>query len=116
MTQSFQEVVAYIGNNWHCDETKYPVMEKMSDEQRLMFVINHLVLHMSKSVGKIAAQCESFDHGNDIYRVNRDELELLAAKMVINVLQFSHVLGMDGEKIIQAVHNILDHNKTTVNQ
>ncbi|MBP6910428.1 hypothetical protein KBC03_02410 [Patescibacteria group bacterium] len=44
------DLLDYIRQHRHCDETKYPVMANMTNEQNLMFVINHLVLHMSKSV------------------------------------------------------------------
>lgn len=108
--ETIDELLSYIKVHWHCDETKYPLMQQMSDEQKLMFVINHLVLHMSKSVGKIAAECENFDHGNDFYRVNRPELNILAAKMLINVIQFAQTLDMTSESLIAETKKILDHN------
>lgn len=99
------DLLQHIGDAYPTDAEHYPRTAGMSRDQNLAFAVNHSVLHMSKSLGRIAAEVERFDHSGRLDTVSVGEN---VTKMLINVIKLADELGMRADEI---AHNIEDELK-----
>ena len=76
--KSLQELMDFIGARYVFSEEHYPGLVGRSYKETVIFAVNHSVLHMAKSIGRIAAECEAHDHGGDI---NNDAIHEATIKM-----------------------------------
>ena len=95
----------FIGSRYIFSEKSYPLLAEKPEVQRMAFAINHSILHMSKSLGKIAAECESYDHGHG--RPNEDVVKEATVKMLINTLKLADELGMTADDLAKAVPELM---------
>jgi hypothetical protein len=99
-------LIRYIANTHKFTAEKYPELNGTTNEQALLFAINHSALHMSKTTGKIAAYCEDRDHGD---QGNLEELKTNTAKQLINTLRLAELLGLDEEELTKRITSVLDN-------
>ncbi len=93
----------FINSKYVFNEENYPNMKGMDAAQQAMFVLNHSVLHMQKSIGKIAEVCENYDHSGKINETDGAKVEEATVKMLINTLKLAHELGLNGEGLAERV-------------
>ena len=86
---------------------RYPILRKLTHDQKLVFAITHSVHHMNKSLGKISAECETFDHGE---KMDKLALEEATIKMFINVIKLADVLGMSASELSKRSKVLLKRN------
>lgn len=60
---NLQDAMDYIAAHFVFDEASYPLLQKLTSEERLQFSINHSLQHMMKQLGRIATHLEDKDHG-----------------------------------------------------
>jgi hypothetical protein len=103
--KELQLLMNLINSTYVFNEESYPQLKHAtSTNQRLLFVVNHSLLHMQKSLGVIATQCEKYDHqGVNEIENEKHHLELATVKMLINTLKLAEELGMTGEQLSQRV-------------
>jgi hypothetical protein len=94
----------YIGERYMFTPEHYPVLDQLAPKQRKAFAISHIAHHMSKSLGKISAECESFDHANQL---NEASVKEATVKMFINTLKLAQELGMTPEDLMEAVPQLM---------
>lgn len=99
-SSNLASVMKNVGKRYAFTSEHYPILDQLSPTQRKMFAVNHNHLHMSKSLGKIAAECEAFDHGGAI---NQTALEIATVKMFINTLKLAEELGMSASDLCSKV-------------
>ena len=105
--KTLEDLYAFINERYTFTEEHYPAMKGMDEEQKKMFAINHGVLHMMKSIGKIAAECEAYDHGDFTPVEQRTELPVALAKMLVNVLSLAHTLNITPEQLYEMVPAVM---------
>ncbi len=99
-SSNIASAMKHIGKHYTFTSEYYPILDQLSPTQRKMFAVNHNHLHMSKSLGKIAAECEVFDHSGTI---NHAALEKATVKMFINTLKLAEELGMSASDLCSKV-------------
>ena len=105
--KTLEDLDAYINERYTFTEEHYPAMQGMNEQQKKMFALNHGVLHMMKSLGKIAAECESYDHGDKRTIEQRPELAVALAKMIVNVLSMAHTLNIAPQQLYEMVPAVM---------
>ena len=77
------------------------VAERFRDaEHDQGFAIRHSVLHMTKTMGMLAAECEAFDHGTSMNVVALREATI---KMLANTLKLATDLQMSADELAAGV-------------
>lgn len=107
MTQpstDLSSLIESITSIYTFNEKNYPGYDALSDEQKVLFALRHSALHMMKSVGKIAAEAESGDHGG---KTDPASLEIATAKMLVNTLVLAKILGLSGEDLATLVPKVM---------
>ena len=82
----------------------YPSLGCLPASHKLPFAVNHSVLHMAKSLCKMASECESFDHGGPI---SEGVLKEATVKMLINTLKLADELGMSPDDFCQLIPELM---------
>ena len=62
-----------------------------------VFALRHLLHHIQKSVGRLAAECERFDHGDELNDANIREV---VVKILINVLKLAAERGISAKELV----------------
>lgn len=98
MSADLHHLMVLVAAQFPNDSNTYPALAEMGGEQRTAWLINHSLQHMRKTLGEIAAVCESVDHGAalDRIRINR-----AVAKMLINTLKLASDLELTPEMLLQ---------------
>ena len=107
---TLEDLYAFVNESYTFTENTYPAMKGMDEEQKRMFAVNHGVLHMMKSLGKISAECEAYDHGDAKSIEQRTELPIALAKMLVNVLSLAHTLNISPDQLYEMVPSVM-HSK-----
>lgn len=98
------DLMTHIGLTWPYDEKNYPGFDALDERGRRAFMAKHSLLHMNKSLGKIAKEVESADHGQ---KLDEQMLRIATAKMLVNVLKLAYELHMKPEAIEDLAETIL---------
>lgn len=101
--ETIQEVMDFIGSRYIFNEENYPNMKGMDTGQQAMFALNHSVLLMQKSVGKLAEVCESYDHSGKVNEAGRAQVEEVTVKMLVSTLKLAQELGLNGKELAERV-------------
>ena len=97
--KNLQDLMDFIGLRYLFSVENYPNISDI-ESKKIAFAINHSHLHMSKSLGRIATECEKYDHGLDPdYGIVKEA----TVKMFINTLKLAQELGMTAEQLSEAV-------------
>lgn len=88
----------------------YPGFEKLKDFEQRHFAIGHSALHLSKSVGRISGELESYDHGAQL---NLEELRLNTVKLLMSTLRLASLLALEPDEIAETVDRIFEAKKRT---
>jgi hypothetical protein len=97
---NLQEAIDFIAAKFVFDEASYPLLQKLSPEEKLQFSVNHSLQHMAKSLGKIATHLEDVDHGG---KGNMNLLKEGLVKQLINVLRLAELLDISGDDLLKEV-------------
>lgn len=95
----------FIGDAWPFDEKNYPGFDALPPEGQLAFTAKHSVLHMNKSLAKIAAECEKADHGQ---ATDERQLRTATAKMLVNTLKLAYELNMQPGELARLAEGIVN--------
>jgi hypothetical protein len=101
--KTIEELMEYIGQRYVFNADHYPALQHDTIDPKL-FGISHSVLHMNKSLGKIAAEAEYADHGGTL---SQDELEKATTKMLINVLKLAETIGMTPDQLASKIPEVM---------
>ncbi len=97
---NLQEAIDYIAAQFVFDEASYPILQKLTSEERLQFSVNHSLQHMMKQIGKIATHLEDKDHGGV---GNNDMLKQALIKEFINILRLSELLNVNAKELLESI-------------
>ena len=93
-------LMTHIGDRYTFTPEQYPALKGKTPEQRRAFAVNHNVLHMLKSVGRLAGESERYDHGG---KMDGDALREGVVKMLINTLKLAEELGLSAQDLADSV-------------
>lgn len=100
MPSELSDLIKIVAERFESHTSVYPALALLDEEQKRGFTINHSVLHMSKPVGRLAAECESFDHGGSL---NVAALREATVKMLINTLKLADDLQMTADELTAGI-------------
>lgn len=72
----------------------------MKGVDKKAFALSHSVHHMQKSVGKLAAECERYDHGG---KLDDAAIKEGVVKMFINSVKLAEEMGINAEELAASV-------------
>lgn len=98
--KDLQEAIDFIASKFVFDAASYPLIVKLTPEEKLQFSVNHSLQHMTKQIGKIAAHLEDKDHGGD---GNDEVLREALVKSFTNVLRLAELLNMNATDLLSLV-------------
>lgn len=94
------DIMRTIDETYQFTPENYPALKDMTMNQRKAFICSHSAHHMMKSLGKISAQCETFDHGDNL---DSEIIKEVVIKMIINSLKLASEMGIDVVEIGRAI-------------
>lgn len=100
-------LIEYINSKFIFNEKNYPLLKGNLTEEKAVFILKNIILNIQKSLGKLATECESFDHFYNFQHVNQIILREETVKLLINTLKLSHELGFSAETLLKAVLDIM---------
>jgi hypothetical protein len=93
-----------VGKEFVFTPEKYPELSGADSPDTQRFALGHVQLHMAKSLGTLAAELERAEHGSGM---NREVLEIIAAKSLINTLSLAKVLGLSPTILVDRLKEVL---------
>lgn len=98
-----QALMDFVGQRYVFSAEHYPNIP--TDAKRnLAFAVTHSHLHMSKSLGRIATECERYDHGLE---PDYELVKEATVKMLINTLKLAQELGMNADELTEAIPSLM---------
>jgi len=97
-------LMPFIAERYVFDSKSYPGFDDLSPAQQRLFMVNHSVLHMNKSLGRIAGEVEAADHGD---LIKHEELIVATMKMVVNSLRLAEALGLSPDEVAKRVPKVM---------
>ncbi len=101
---SMKELMEFIGARYIFSAEHYPSLSGRSAEETRAFAINHIHLHISKSLGRIATESERHDHGGSF---DDTVIKEATVKILINTLKLAQELGMTADELCETVPNLM---------
>lgn len=93
-TADFASMMHFVTSVYVFDEECYPNGTFDTAEGRARFVLDHTMLHLRKSIGKLAAEREEYNHGGTMHIEN---MRVATTKLFVNLLSFAGELGMTAD-------------------
>jgi hypothetical protein len=97
-------LMAYIGARYTFTPEYYPLLAKVGLAERQPFAISHSIMHLQKSLGQIAAESESHDHGGPM---DINALEVATTKLLVSTLKLAEELGMTAERLSYMIPQVM---------
>jgi hypothetical protein len=98
--KNLQEAIDFIASKFVFDESGYPLIAKLSPEERIQFSLNHSLQHLTKQLGNIAAHLEDKDHGGE---GDPEALRRSFMKGFVSTLRLAELLGMDANDLLKGI-------------
>ena len=98
VVKDLDTLMAAIEKGFAFTPEKYPAMARCStDREARLFAIDHILKHLQKNLGAIAAQSEAADHGGP---VDVEAFKTASGKIIINTFNLARILGLTPERLI----------------
>lgn len=94
----FQKIIDAVSSAYRIVPEDYPVVAKLSEDEKLNFSLSHTVKHLQKSLGKIANQLEEGDHGNPI---DRTIVRTSTFNLLISAFKLCDEQGITGDELVE---------------
>ena len=102
--KDLQQLMDFIASRYVFSADHYPGLAGLNSEQTKAFAINHSHLHMVKSLGRIAAECEQYDHYGSFDQVLIKEATV---KIFIDTIKLAEELGMTADELCRAAPGLM---------
>lgn len=102
--KDLQKTMNYIDKRYVFNAETYPDLELTTRDEKFDFGVRHSVLHMQKSLGKIAEYSEGRDHGE---LGSKKEVKIATVKMLINILKLASIQGMNADDLLKLVPKVM---------
>ncbi len=98
--RDLQEAIDFIASKFVFDEAGYPLLAKLTSDERQHFALQHSLQHLMKQLGKIAAYLEDRDHGGE---GDSDDLRRVFMKSFVSALRLAELLDVDADTLLRDV-------------
>lgn len=123
MIENFPDAFEYVNQRYVFNAENYPVMAKMTEQEKTIFALKHGLLHMLKSVGKLhrprrykifkdPAIVLLFAQPDDGLKTGEIELKKAIVKMAVNILSICNTVGFTKESL--ASYQVPDEAKMEI--
>ncbi len=102
--QNLNEALREIATRYPFTHEKYPELATSNEVQQKDFSIKHGILHVTKSLGILAAVLENSDHGNS---TNHQLFQRALVKMLIDVLRLAEIENLDETQIYSQIAKLI---------
>lgn len=89
-----------IVDKYQFNGKNYPGFDALAPDEQFLFSVEHSILHMNKSLGKLAAEAEAADHGEAMNVIN---LHTATVKMIVNSLRLAEILKLTPENVVEMI-------------
>lgn len=110
---TLEEIMKLIDKHYQFNSSTYENLRNVEhawetpkhyENYQFIFGIEHSLMHMMKTEGKLAILVEKFHHVSfDIEEVSQEEIKVLAVKQVVNALKLASHLGISSEEILLVI-------------
>ena len=111
--EKLKEIMQLIDEHYQFSGEKYENLanvqglwetKKHFENYQFVFGIEHSLMHMMKTEGKLATLVESFHYTSfDIEIISQTEIQELVVKQVVNALKLASHVGMSAEDIVLGI-------------
>lgn len=101
---SMQELSEYISEHWIWDEKTYPLLKILTrEEDRQHFQKQHILHHLQKQVGGLAALLEDAEHGA---KIDTEKERALISKLLLNTVELMRVSGLNEQSVVDWIKEL----------
>lgn len=100
MTEELRILLSRVRRGWPLDSRVYPVLDNKPDLEDVA-LLSHILLHLTKQVGKLAGLYEPMLHGAPA--PDRKEVSRQVAYTIIDVLRLAQRAGLDPSEILDNI-------------
>lgn len=101
--KTLEELQTHLDKTWVFDQHTYPEMPDpaLHPNAALRYAYEHIVLHLAKDVGLLAAAAERAHHDPDILMTHNDANRERVQKMFRSIIRLATILGVSPEELLQ---------------
>ena len=85
------ELMEKVETSCQFDNSNYPGLQSMSDKERKLFSIRHILLHQLRAMGDLSGVIDKSEHGEGL---DEENLKLAIKKLFINTLRLAQIADM----------------------
>lgn len=104
-----QQTIDLISSTYVFNKENYPKIDDSTQQSKLIFAIQHILLHTQKELGNIAAVSEKYDHTAVRTYNNQMEVEAATVNILINTLKLADILGFSADGLIEAIKKFYEN-------
>lgn len=98
-----EKLSEFIEERWQFEESNYPPLVGMDEEEKKRFIARHILMHLQKELGKLARVCEPVDHGKPF---DTSQFPEILRDLIIESLRLSKVVGVSTADIIASINTL----------
>lgn len=91
-----EDLLKLVVEKFPCTENEYPEMQVLDETGKRRFERSHALAHVMKSLGRVAAQLETIDHG---VPANKDATQSRICKLMADVMRLAAAFDLTDEDI-----------------
>ena len=95
-----QELSELVSSNWLFTEEYYPALKGLSEKERRLFSLWHILMHQVKAAGKLSAAIEREEHG---ILMDEENLRLATRNFLLNTIRLADVANMNMDELEREV-------------
>ncbi len=99
--KDLQALMQHIAATWMCNDHRYPELQGKSRNARKLFLVKHSTAHVLKTMGKIAAVTERFDHEGMVAPEDEERLKDASVKLFVNALKLAEEVGLSADDLLK---------------
>lgn len=91
-----QDLIRLVKEEWPFDKDHYPAIKKMSQKEKRIFAIRHILMQQAKALAKGMEALERFEHGLPL---DEEKLRLSVRNFFINTLKMAEFVGISPDQL-----------------
>ena len=100
-----EHLMKMVNEEWVFDKINYTPMKSMSQKEKRLFAIEHVLKHQTKALAKAIETLERFEHGT---LLDEEKLRLSVRNFFINTLRLADIVGISPKELAGDVQQWAD--------
>ena len=88
-----------VAQIWEFTEEKYPLLAKLSEDERKAFVFGHILKHFHKSLGSLEEVLEKYEHDPNNGLGDKEMVQKKVTKLFLNSVRLAQEVGVSPEDL-----------------